>query len=224
MREVLSDARARGVFVIAFLHHGIVEHFRGEKTWLGAYVVDHYDSVSELLARGGVRVAFTGHGHAQDITLRTFPGPGSRDFIYDVETGATVSWPSPWRMVEIEPDGVMRIRSRFVAGIVDGPADFPGFAERRLRSMLQDTAVSTLQKMLVSDATARSLGAQIASAGLAFYRGDEPPPWKPFDLAGADPLGALFAGAATSTLRDLQIDLPPADNDVDLPLASVPGF
>jgi len=214
---VLRDARSAGAEVIAMLHHGIMEHFRGEKTWFGQYVVEDFDAVSALLARGGVRVAFTGHGHAQDITLRSFPSRG--DFIFDVETGSLGSWPDPWRIVEVDGAGRMRVRSRFVTSIPDHPADFPGDSEGRLREGLFAIAGSLFERLQVTGESGRILAGQLADAMKPFFRGDERAARTDFFLEGVGPWGAAVAGLARQTLRDLQTDLSPPDNDVMLDLA-----
>ncbi|MGA2480102.1 MAG: metallophosphoesterase, partial [Spirochaetia bacterium] len=70
---VLADARRSSTRVIVLIHHGVMEHFRGERTFVPGALVADDDAVAELLAAGGVRVVFSGHGHAQDITKRSFP-------------------------------------------------------------------------------------------------------------------------------------------------------
>ena len=219
-RGVLADARLRGIHVIAMLHHGIMQQFRGQKTWMPDYVIDDDDAVAWLLAGGGVPVAFTGHTHSQDITRRTFPAPGGEAFIYDIETGATVSWPNPWRMVEIHAAGSMRVSSRFVTALPDFPGDFSRYSQDRLRQWAQDSAEKTLHRVGASDRTAAALAAQAAGAVLSFYRGDEPETPHGFDTGGLDLGGLIIAGVMDGAFRDFQTDLPPADNDVTLELAA----
>ena len=215
---VLGEARARGMRVIAFLHHGIMEHFRGQKSWMPNDVIDDYDAVAGLLAAGGVEVAFTGHGHSQDSTRRTFPRWGRSDVIYDVETGATVSYPDPWRLVEVDPAGGMKIESRFVTSIPEHPVDFPGYAMERLREGAIEMASVELRHALVSERSAGILAAQIADVATVYFRGDERVVRRGFDLSGLGPWAVFIAEALSQPLRDVQTDLPPADNDVTLQL------
>jgi hypothetical protein len=143
------------------------------------------------------------------------------DFIYDVATGSTSSWPNPWRIVELDPSGQLGIRSNFVTSIAkDHPDDFSRYSERRLREGLTGIVDSLLKKLLVGEPDAGILARQVADAGLAFSRGDEKFVEKGFDLAGVGPWGAVIAEAASQALRDLQTDLPPEDNNVTLDLAS----
>jgi predicted phosphodiesterase len=219
-RRVLSDANSRGVHVISMLHHGIMEQFRGEKTWLPDYVIDDYDAVAWLLADGGVQTAFTGHTHSQDITKRSFPGDHGGRFIYDIQTGAAVAWPNPWRVVEIDSNGRMRISSRFVTAIADFAGDFSLYSQGRLREWLRAGAEAAMRRFGATARTAAALADQAAQAGLSLYRGDEPDTVHGFDTAGLDLGGDIFAGMADGAFRDFQTDLPPADNDVTLDLAA----
>jgi hypothetical protein len=219
-RRVLSEASSRGLHVISMLHYGIMEQFRGEKTWLPDYVIDGYDAVSWLLADGGVRAAFTGHTHSQDITRRSFPCNDRGRFIYDIETGAAVSWPNPWRMVEIDSGGRMKISSRFVTSLPDFAGDFSLYSEARLREWLQAGVVAAMRRFGASARTAAALADQAARAGISLYRGDEPDTVHGFDTAGLDLGGDIFAGMADGAFRDFQTDLPPADNDVTLDLGA----
>ena len=219
-RGVLVDARLRGIHVIAMLHHGIMEQFRGQKTWMPEYVIDDYDAVAWLLAGGGVPVAFTGHTHSQDITRRSFPGPGGGAVIYDVGTGAAVSWPNPWRLIEIDAAGSMKVSSSFVTDLPGFPGDFPRYSQDRLRQWLQASAERSLHRFGATDRTAVALATQAAEAVLSFYRGDEPQRAHGFDLKGLDLGGLFLAGMMDGAFADFQTDLPPADNNVTLDLAA----
>jgi 3',5'-cyclic AMP phosphodiesterase CpdA len=218
-RGVLEDARGRGIHVIAMLHHGITEQFRGEKTWLPDYVIDRFDAVSRLLAGGGVEAVFTGHTHSQDIT-RSFPCPGGERVVYDIQTGAVVSWPNAWRMVEVEPGGVMKIGSTLVTALPGFAGDFPLYARDRLFQWLQARVNAALIRFGSSARAAAVLAPQAAEAGLSLFRGDEPRSAHCFDTTGLDLGGAILAGLADGAFRDFQTDLPPADNDVTLDLAT----
>ncbi|MGL4193435.1 MAG: metallophosphoesterase family protein [Vibrio sp.] len=55
--------------------------------------------VSKILAQSGVNIVFTGHFHANDIAKRQYED-GS--WIYDIQTGASVSYPAPYRSVLVD--------------------------------------------------------------------------------------------------------------------------
>ena len=96
--QQIADANAAGKRILGMMHHGLVEHFYGQATLFADYVVQDWDSVSNLLADAGLEVVFTGHFHAQDIVGKT-TSAGNR--IYDVETGSLVTWPCPVRFLDL---------------------------------------------------------------------------------------------------------------------------
>ncbi|WP_421295945.1 metallophosphoesterase [Aeromonas veronii] len=55
--------------------------------------------ISKILAQAGVNIVFTGHFHANDITKRQYED-GS--WIYDIQTGASVNYPAPYRSVLVD--------------------------------------------------------------------------------------------------------------------------
>ena len=120
MEGVLADAQRRDKAVIVMMHHGVVEHFAGETKYFGDYLVNGWQQVSEMLAAWNVRAVFTGHFHSQDVTTgKTKNGK----FLYDIETGSLVSFPSPVRTVQITATQKMVITSSFIS-------ELPSFAAR----------------------------------------------------------------------------------------------
>jgi 3',5'-cyclic AMP phosphodiesterase CpdA len=73
----LADARAQGKFVLGMVHHGVMEHYPGQKTLFPDYVLDDYQAVRETFARFGMKVVFTGHYHAQDVDKSVTPAARS---------------------------------------------------------------------------------------------------------------------------------------------------
>ncbi|MGI6222730.1 MAG: metallophosphoesterase family protein [Prevotella sp.] len=96
IREQAADAKKAGCKVIAMMHHGVVPHFADQQVLFPEYLVDNYPAVGKMLHDSGVNVVFTGHFHSQDI---------SRDStVTDVETGSTVSYPHPYRVIGMNAD------------------------------------------------------------------------------------------------------------------------
>lgn len=90
----LISAKEQGIMVLGLMHHGIVEHFSGMATVFGEYLVDDWQNSAATLANLGVQVVFTGHHHANDISRLQV----GETYIVDVQTGSTVTWPSPYRL------------------------------------------------------------------------------------------------------------------------------
>jgi 3',5'-cyclic AMP phosphodiesterase CpdA len=208
--RVLAHARADGAAVIAFLHHAVVPHFANMERWLDPYLLEGHDAAARLLAGAGVRLVFTGHGHAQDVVRGTTrDGP-----VWDVETGSLVSWPNPWRLVEIGPGGAVRISSRRVTALPSLGVTFGSYSEYRLAGGLWDGAIDILDRSGVHGEPASAIARRAVAAGSAFYAGDEPGPASPVDRSVLDPWSCLAESVMRGFFDAIGTDLEPADNDV----------
>lgn len=81
--------------VLVTIHHNIIEHFPKQKYHpLGArYMLDNAATLLETLQKHQVKLIFTGHLHVQDIARW--------QNIYEICTGSLVSYPHPYRVVEL---------------------------------------------------------------------------------------------------------------------------
>ena len=96
-------ARAAGKQVVAMQHHNAVEHYDGQATLQSTYVVQDYQKVAEGMMQHGIHLVFTGHQHLQDIAqFRT--DSEVQDSLIDISTGAAVSYPNPWRIINVNRD------------------------------------------------------------------------------------------------------------------------
>ena len=93
VKTQIAIAKTNGKTVIGMMHHGLLEHYTGQKNIMGEYVIDDWNNISTQLADAGMQAVFTGHYHAQDMVMKS---TGSH-FIYDIETGSTVTFPCPYR-------------------------------------------------------------------------------------------------------------------------------
>ncbi len=78
------------IAVIATIHHVVVEHFSGQGKLYPALLVEDYSRFNRFLALAGVRLAFSGHCHAQDIALADYEEGG---FLYDIKTDPLITLP-----------------------------------------------------------------------------------------------------------------------------------
>jgi 3',5'-cyclic AMP phosphodiesterase CpdA len=220
IQERLAEAARRGARVIAFMHHGVVEHFRGQEQYAARYLVDDHREVARMLAAWGVQVVFTGHFHAQDVTRASFPD-GSR--LYDVETGSLVTTPMPIRFAETDASGRMTITTARVDGIPSFRAagiDLQAYAARIAREAAVAVAASTMEGYGVPKGDADRLAPQIADAFVAHLQGDEHfTGGQSFGMRGLTLMGRLAVGSRTKLVDDLWTDLPPDDNNLTLELA-----
>jgi len=99
--------------IFGIMHHGLTEHFIGQGELFSPYIVDDFATVRSEFATLGLKVMFTGHFHAQDIVKFT----SGADFIFDIETGSSVTWPSPFRILELTSKNYLKITSDFISEI-----------------------------------------------------------------------------------------------------------
>ena len=216
---MLERAAAQGKAVIAVIHHGVVQHYASQDKYFPEYLAESYDRLARLLAQAGVRVAFSGHYHAQDIALRRWSDGA---FIYDVETGSAVTWPCPYRLIAIGSDGAMRIDSARIESLPsfrEGGVDFGSFARQATYDGINGVAVSVMVGLGMKRAEAQTLSGQISDAMLAHYAGDERfGGTEMLRLKGLSLMGRIVVGTRKSLVYDLWRDLEPSDNAITIRL------
>ncbi|MBN1625602.1 MAG: choice-of-anchor I family protein [Deltaproteobacteria bacterium] len=213
--DQIKKAGKKGNQVIAFMHHGLMEHYQGQKTAFPDYVIEDWETVSEELADAGLQIAFTGHYHANDITVREWNEGESR--LYDVETGSLVTAPCPYRIVTLHGSNAAQIETRTIKDMMYYDTDgvpFTTYARNYLYEGLLGIAQYTLMTQYgLPQAQAEALAPVVADAFAAHYAGDE----------NADPetmamiMGFLGSSDPTvqflgQSLYSLWSDLPPSDN------------
>ncbi|MFA6812531.1 MAG: metallophosphoesterase [Bacteroidaceae bacterium] len=93
IKEQAREAHEKGYKVIAMMHHGLVSHWKWQDKAMPEYLVDHWKKQVKFFKKNNIRIIFTGHFHSQDIA--------ERHGVYDVETGSTVTYPCPYRLITI---------------------------------------------------------------------------------------------------------------------------
>lgn len=169
IRQQVADAKAHGYRLLTMMHHGLVQHWEGQESLMAEYLVDDWRRQADTFSELGLNIVFTGHFHAQDIAAW---GTGSRT-VYDIETGSTVSYPMPYRLVNFEGNQ-MRISTRNITSI-------PGFATpEALQSYALGFATASITGVArsflpaeVPEQVARQIGADMGKAYAAHLAGDE---------------------------------------------------
>lgn len=216
---MLQKAAERSKAVIAFMHHGILEHYDSQEKYFGEYIIDNYEAVSEMLARYKVRLCFTGHYHAQDITLQRWD---DNTYIYDIETGSLVTYPCPIRYVTIGSGGKAVIESEFITRVpsfAEGEEDFTSFAKEYVHTGISGIAVKTMVDLNMKKEEAEKLSGQIADAFVAHYRGDENFEGNEMiSTKGLSFMGKLVVGNRKALVYGLWNDKEPPDNGITIDL------
>lgn len=215
--SVLKKARDNGQAVIAMSHHGVVPHYTAQKKYYGQYVMDNHDEFSSLLLAYGVRIALTGHFHAQDITMQKTGNTGG-PFLMDVETGSLVTWPCPIRTIQFISNKAF-FDYRHIGRTASHPSGFKDYARKYLIDGLNHLAAEALMGYGVSEKDSLFIAPQVSEAFAAHYHGDEKPRGPVLNKEGLGFLGGVLIGMREELVYSLWKDLPPADNRLTVDMA-----
>lgn len=85
--------------VLVMIHHNVIEHLPGQSHHeLGKrYMLANASILLKMLKAVDVKLIFTGHLHVQDIAYESG--------IYEITTGSLVSYPHPYRVIEVQGNG-----------------------------------------------------------------------------------------------------------------------
>ena len=218
IEQILAQAITRNKAVIAVMHHNLLEHYQSQQRNFGDYIVDDYQAISKLLAMYHVRLVFTGHYHAQDITAARWPEQNK--FLFDIETGSLVTYPSPYRVVSIDIDQKATIRSYRVQATRTHPSDFPEYSQAYIAEAVKSIAIQVIQGYRVERAEAESLAQQVTEAFIAHYAGDEAlaPGQQTLRTQGLSFMGWIVVNFRKDLVQGLWTDLEPADNNITIDL------
>jgi len=209
IQDKLAEAKKKNITVLAMMHHGIVEHYKGQETLDPGYVTDKWQSNADALIDAGLRVMFTGHYHANDITMRA---KGNNE-LFDIETGSLVTPPSPYRIISMDPNN-MYIDTKHITSIdVPFPAglDFVTYSNMFLSGHL-DGIFSYMLSSPPYNVPSEYIGGiapLFRDAFMAHYAGDEH--ITPEEQAQDDYVAGL-APQLGVVLHNLWTDLLPPDN------------
>jgi 3',5'-cyclic AMP phosphodiesterase CpdA len=218
IEDRLEEAARSDKAVIVMMHHGALEHYAGQAKDFGMYLVDDYKDISRLFADYNVRLVFTGHYHSQDITVARYADSGNK-YLFDVETGSLVTYPSPYRTVTIADQRAI-IKTQHVTSIASHPQDFPEYARSYTEQGIVAIATKTLMGYKIDRAEAEKLAKEIAVAFVAHYYGDESltAGKAAIEESGLSPLAWIVIQFRKDLVYGLWKDLPPPDNDITIEL------
>ncbi|MDR0443702.1 MAG: metallophosphoesterase [Treponema sp.] len=211
---VLRAANSGNKAVMAMMHHGVVEHWKGQSKLHPDYLIEDFANFGKFLASWNVRLAFTGHYHAQDITRGEFDGK----VLYDVETGSLVTAPCPIRYVEIK-NNTAHIRTDAIVDKIHPGTDFAANATAFVKKTVMIEAAGILNKYKVPAKDTDYIANAVGDAYTAHYNGDENPALRPvFDKSKLGLWGRFVYSQQEYILDGLWKDIPPSDNNVSFEL------
>ena len=201
----MAEAKQQNITVFAMMHHNLVEHYAGQSQLDPGYVIDDYQNVANVLIEAGLKIIFTGHYHANDISSYTYNGK----VLTDIQTGSLVTAPIPYRIVTVK-DSTLDVNTKRVesiATVLPGGLSFPDYSNLFLSQHLDGYFNYYLTNILGAPAPLATIAAPLFRNGImAHFAGDEKMP--PDQRKQIDELGALspqLAGIVTTLWTDLGI-------------------
>lgn len=209
--DILREAKERGIRVFGMMHHGLVEHMPYQATFFPQYLIDEWEKNADLLADAGLKVVFTGHFHANDITRRT---SSAGNEIYDVETASLAQYPFAYRIMMLD-DTALSIDTRFVESVPSNP-DLGSLYKDKLEAITRRVAERRLEGLGISmsQETFDVLTDVVVKLNMMHVKGDEKP-----ELEMKKTI-LTFADLMESEVDpdSFVFDFPPEDNRVVIPL------
>jgi len=215
IKEQAKIAHKKGMRVISMMHHGLVQHWKWQDKVMPEYLVDNWKKRVRFFRRNNINVIFTGHFHSQDIS--------ERHNVYDIETGSTVTYPCPYRMITINNE-IMKIQTRLLHKI-DFKTQKNGSVQKYAADFIMTTLPDNIEKMIpitIPDFCRRKVANAITEAYLANLAGDEhaseaeKQKFKEIykDLKKSSKRGAFIFNHIISNLSN---DEKPQDNNCEIP-------
>ena len=206
----MAEAQANDIQVLAMMHHGILQHYYGQEQLDPGYLLENWPEMAAAFMQMGIKLVFTGHYHANDISQITV----GKNTLSDIETGSLVTPPSPYRMMILD-DNFIKIESKRITKI-DFPfppgLNFVTYSNLFLKEHLDGYFGYglTQEPYYLDPATASYIAPFLSNGVIAHYAGDEkikPDERKKVEALAAQilPDGQMFIDAINSFWTDLPI-------------------
>jgi len=219
LEDKLIEALQKDKAVLGVMHHGVLEHYSSNAKYYDDYLLDDFEPVAKMFAAYGMRFVFTGHFHAQDITAKQWISDIPNQFIVDIETGSLVTFPVPWRFINVT-DETMDITSHSVSSIESHPDDFSTYAKNYIQEGMTYIIKDKLSEYGVPEQDQDLLVPQIARAYVAHLQGDEQVPPVIIDTTGIGIMGHIALLVQGDLVWGWYHDLGVPDNNVTIDTAT----
>jgi len=215
IQGIMAEANAKGIQVLAMMHHGILQHYYGQEEIDPGYLVENWTENAAALMASGIKLVFTGHYHANDISQISV----IKNTFSDIETGSLVTAPVPYRVMTLD-DNFIRIETKRISNI-DFPfppgIDFVTYSNMFLSAHLDGFFDYMLENMYgLPEDQALFIAPFLRNALMAHYVGDEK--MKPDESKKIDELSQVAPEFLIDAINSFWTDLPINDNQVQIKL------
>ena len=198
----LALAKQQHITIFAMMHHNLIEHYDGQSQLDPGYVIDDYVNVANTLVDAGLKIIFTGHYHANDISSYIHNGKE----LFDIQTGSLVTAPSPYRMITVK-DSTLDVSTKTVGSIVanlPGGLSFPAYSDLFLSQHLDGYFNYYLTNQFGAPASLATFASPLFRNGImAHFAGDEKmPPDQRKQIDDLATMSEQLAGIVTTLWTD----------------------
>ncbi|WP_173362900.1 metallophosphoesterase family protein [Gloeothece verrucosa] len=136
-------AEVKDQLVMVMIHHNVIEHLPGQSHHIlgRRYMLSNAPALFKLLHKYGVKLIFTGHLHVQDVAYQ--------QGIYEITTGSLVSYPHPYRIIQVQYKGQKQQEIEVKSYRVNGVPGWPNLPEMS-RQWLGDRSYPFMMKLLTT--------------------------------------------------------------------------
>ncbi|NCJ06215.1 metallophosphoesterase [Synechococcales cyanobacterium C] len=129
--------------ILVMVHHNVLEHLPGQSQHpIGRrYMLRNAPALTQILRQAQVPLVFTGHLHVQDIA--------QEQGLYDITTGSLVSYPHPYRLVQIHPNSSGQLQVKVESERVQAVPNWPHL-QQSSREWMGDRSISFMTKFLMA--------------------------------------------------------------------------
>jgi hypothetical protein len=213
--EKMEEAKEHNITVVAMMHHGLMEHYYGQNSLDPGYVIDDYAENAAALMNAGLKLMFTGHQHANDISELSINGKT----ITDIETGSLVTPTSPYRIMTLD-DNFINIDTKHVMRItaaLPGGMSFPAYSALFLTNHLDFYFNYVLVNNFgLPEGLAAVAAPLFRNAAMAQFAGDEK--MGPAERKKISAFSEIAPSFLVDALYSFWTDLPPGDNKIHIKL------
>lgn len=225
----VQEGREKGQIVIGMMHHSIIPHFSLQELYFNVYILDDWQKAANLFSDNGMHLIFTGHFHSQDVAMYQSVNGNT---LYDVQTGSLITYPNPYRIVEINREGVVNIKSFFIEAL-SGYDDFKSYSQSFVKDGINGLLPTLLKEEMTQQGfpvgiiysidqllnrvfVSQSLSRHTADVMIGFYAGDEQRSEETAQVIKMLKQNLLnpFLVLAGMALDSLSKDAPPPDNNL----------
>ncbi|MFW5787933.1 MAG: metallophosphoesterase family protein, partial [Halanaerobiales bacterium] len=217
--DILKKAHNKNKSLMGFMHHGILEHFKGQQKFFSEYLVADGEQLASEFASNNLQFVFTGHNHALDIVKQEFKSgeKGETNFLYDIETSSLIGYPNAYRLIKINENQELYIKTEYIKELPSFAGDFSNYAKNYVKNRIKDMVSVKLSKFKVKEKDKEKIYEQVSAAILAHYEGNETPP-ENLKIDGINFWSRIVMHFYKELINGLYQDLEPEDINIKVDL------